>query len=113
MRQLEEGRGQNSSNHCWESCRSDSSEILAVHEDKHNNVSTCVTNERDNEDHSGNAWSSEMNDSNQRSKYHSQNVTNMELKSEELKNNTDKNSREDYFDSLLEMIQESIKDLNV
>ena len=117
IRQREQKRHK-SSNDCLKSCGSDSLNIHAVHEDMTNDVSTCGTNEWDNEDYSGNAWNSQMNVVQQGSIHHPYNATE-NVSQVRDKYNNDKNtginrtSQEDYFDSLLGMIEESVKDLNV
>ena len=75
IKRREQKRMHKSSNDCSESCGSDGSDIFAVHEDKNNHVRTCVTNEWDNEDYSGNAWTSQMNAEQQGSIYHLHNTT--------------------------------------
>ena len=107
-----------SSNDCLESCGSDGSDILAVHEDKNNDVRTCVTNEWDNEDYSGNAWTSQMNAVQHGSINHLHNTTeNVPEVRDKYNNDKDtginRTSQEDYFESLLGIIAESVKDLNV
>ena len=105
IRQREQKRHQ-SSNYRLESCGSDSSDILAFHEDKNNDVSTCDTNKWDNEVYSGNAvhhpYNTTENDPKVRDKYNNDKNTGI-----------NRTSQEDYFDSLLGMIEESVKDLNV
>ena len=106
------------SNDCLESCGSDGSDILAVHEDKYSDVSTCVTNERDNKDYSRNAWTFQMNAVQQGSIHHLHNTTENDPKVHDKYNNNkdigiNRTSQEDYFDSLLGIIAESVKDLNV
>ena len=89
---------QKSSNYSLESCLSDSCDILAAHEDMENNVSKYVTNEWDNEEHD---------------------VCISKTKNVELaKVSNEQNigldtSEQEYFDNLLEMIEESVKDLQL
>ena len=94
---------QKSSNYSLESCLSDSCDILAAHEDMENNVSRYVTNEWDNEKHD---------------------VCISKTKNVELGLKTDPKvsdeqnigldtSEQEYFDNLLEMIEESVKDLKL